>query len=93
MTNYGQEKQISIRHLHSIGEFESVQRLEQKVWESSDADVTPLTLTVALRAAGSMLIGAFDGAELIGFAFAFPSLENGKPGFHSHMLAVDPRYR
>jgi predicted GNAT superfamily acetyltransferase len=93
MTNYGQEKQISIRDLHSIGEFESVQRLEQKVWESSDADVTPLTLTVALRAAGSMLIGAFDGAELIGFAFAFPSLENGKPGFHSHMLAVDPRYR
>jgi predicted GNAT superfamily acetyltransferase len=40
-----------------------------------------------------MLIGAFDDRRLVGFAFAFPSLEQGRIGFHSHMLAVDPGYR
>lgn len=92
-TDSEQQRPINIRDLDAIEEFEMVRRLEQRVWELSDADVTPLTLTIALRAAGSMLIGAFDGAELIGFAFAFPSLENGCAGFHSHMLAVDPSYR
>ena len=68
-------------------------RLEKEVWGLADPDVTPITLAVALKAAGSMLIGALDGRELVGFALAFPSLERGRIGFHSHMLAVRPSYR
>jgi predicted GNAT superfamily acetyltransferase len=93
MSKTAPQSPVSIRDLDTIDEFESVRRLEKKVWELSDADVTPLTLTIALRAAGSMLIGAFDGDDLIGFAFAFPSFEHGSTGWHSHMLAVDPAYR
>lgn len=90
--NFRQSK-LSIRDLESIADLERMQRLEKKVWGLADADVTPLTLSVALRAAGSILVGAFDDQELVGFALAFPSLENGRIGFHSHMLAVDPEYR
>ena len=68
-------------------------RLEKEVWGLADVDVTPLTLAVALKAAGSLLIGAFDGRELVGFALAFPSLEKGRTGFHSHMLAVRSSHR
>ena len=84
---------ISIRDLNTISDIEPMLRLEKEVWGLDDADVTPLTLTVALKAAGSIVIGAFEGREMVGFAFAFPSFEHGKVGLHSHMLAVRPSHR
>ncbi len=84
---------ITIRDLETIAELEPMLRLEKQVWGLADADVTPLTLAVAMKAAGGMLIGAFDSRELVGFALAFPSLEDGRIGFHSHMLAVRPTHR
>ena len=82
---------IAIRDLDAISDLKSAIDLEKEVWDFDDADVTPLTLAVATRAAGSIWIGAFDGSELIGFAFAFPSLHGGATGrlqFHSHTLAT-----
>jgi predicted GNAT superfamily acetyltransferase len=84
---------IFIRDLETISDIEPMLRLEKEVWGLDDADVTPLTLTVALKAAGSIVIGAFEGLELVGFALAFPSIEQGKVGLHSHMLAVRPSHR
>ncbi|SRR5581483_4241652 len=84
---------VIIRDIESLGELERVLRLEKEVWGLADADVTPLTLAIALRAAGSIVIGAFDGSGLVGFALAFPSLEQGRVSFHSHMLAVHPSRR
>ena len=83
----------TIRDLEDISEIEPMLRLEQEVWGLDEADVTPVTLVVALKAAGSILLGAFEGRELVGFAMAFPSLEQGKIGLHSHMLAVRPSHR
>jgi predicted GNAT superfamily acetyltransferase len=84
---------ISIRDLETISDIEPMLRLEKEVWGLHDADVTPLTLTVALKAAGGIVVGAFEGLELVGFALAFPSFEQGKVGLHSHMLAVRPSHR
>jgi predicted GNAT superfamily acetyltransferase len=81
---------IVIREIASITELEAVLRLEKEVWAFEDADVTPLTLAVAMKAAGSIWLGAFSKDALLGFAFAFPSLEEGRLRFHSHTLAVDP---
>jgi predicted GNAT superfamily acetyltransferase len=67
--------------------------LEKETWEADDRDVTPLALAVATRAAGAMWIGAFDKDQLVGFAFALPSLEHGRTAFHSHMLGVRPSHR
>ena len=94
---------LRIRELSSIDDFEQVLRLEKEVWESSEADITPLALAVATENAGSIWLGAFDGDHLIGFAFAFPSVHRhpvtpsnsapGPVGFHSHLLAVREPYR
>ena len=83
----------AIRDLETRADLESVLRLEKEVWGLDDADVIPLTLAVALKAAGSMWLGAFDDNQLVGFALAFPSLEGGTAGFHSHMLAVRASHR
>ena len=84
---------ISIRDLDSVADLQLARAIEREVWESADSDITSLTLAVATRAAGSMWLGAFDGSDLIGFAFALPSLERGGLGFHSHMLGVRSTHR
>jgi len=84
---------ISIRDLDSLDDLECMLHLEKEVWGLADADVTPLTLAVAMRAAGSIVVGAFDESQLVGFALAFPSFENRRVALHSHMLAVRPSYR
>ena len=84
---------ISIRDLETLADLDCALRLETEVWKLEDADVTPLTLAVATRAAGSIWVGAFDDSQLVGFAFAFPSLEQGRIGFHSHLLAVRASHR
>ena len=87
------KSEIVIRDLETLRDMQCALRLEREVWGLKDADVTPLTLAVATRAAGSIWLGAFDGDELVGFAFAFPSFEQSKIGFHSHMLAVRVSHR
>ena len=84
---------IAIRDLESVADLQLAMALEREVWESADADVTSLTLAVATRAAGAIWLGAFDRSDLIGFAFALPSIEHGGLGFHSHMLGVRSSHR
>src|SRR5262250_383397 len=88
MVSPGQHSSVVIRDLETIADLENVQRLEKEVWGFENADVTPIALAVAMKAAGSLWLGAFDGETLAGFAFAFPSLEHGRLGLHSHTLAV-----
>src|SRR2546427_2637864 len=84
---------IVIRDLHSLDDLRKVEALEQEVWGLSDRDVLPLTMIVATKEAGSIWLGAFDGAELVGFAFGFLGMEDGQVMVHSHMLAVRDAYR
>jgi predicted GNAT superfamily acetyltransferase len=81
--------QIAIRELASIADLRRAIALERQIWGLHDADLTPLTTAIASRAAGAFWLGAFDGQELVGIAYAFPSLHDGRAGFHSHLLAVD----
>lgn len=84
---------IAVCDLDSVADLQLAMRLEREVWESADADVTSLTLAVATRTAGAIWLGAFDRSELIGFAFALPSIEHDGLGFHSHMLGVRSSHR
>jgi len=84
---------LLIRELESIPDLLLAVQLEKEVWGLNDADVTPLTTAIASRAAGAFWLGAFEGADLIGVAYAFPSLHDGRTGFHSHLLAVRSSHR
>jgi Uncharacterized conserved protein len=92
-------RDLVIRDLDTIADLRSAIELEKEVWSSEDADVTPLSIAIATRAAGSLWIGAFDGAELVGFAFAFLGLNSSldtaanRVQLHSDILAVRNSYR
>jgi chorismate synthase len=84
---------LTIRDLEGFDDLKQVEAVEREVWGSDDRDTLPLTLIIASKAAGSLWIGAFDGAHLVAFAFALPAIEHGRLALHSHMLAVRPSYR
>jgi predicted GNAT superfamily acetyltransferase len=84
---------ISIRDLESFEDLQKAEALEREVWGLADLDVLPMTMAVATKTAGSIWVGAFDGAELVGFAFGFLGLDRGQLMVHSHMLAVRESHR
>jgi predicted GNAT superfamily acetyltransferase len=84
---------LTIRKLAGAADLELVQTLEKKIWNLADIDVLSLTWAIASVEAGAIWIGAFDGEKLVGFAFAFPGISDGRVGFHSHQLGVSAEYR
>ena len=84
---------VTIRDLQTFEDLKQMDEVEREVWGLSDIDTTPLTLVIATKEAGSIWVGAFDGTKLVGFAFGFLGLENGRLIVHSHMLAVREPYR
>jgi predicted GNAT superfamily acetyltransferase len=84
---------IVIRNLETIEDLRKIEPVEKEVWGLAERDSAPMTLLIAHKEAGAILIGAFDGDKLLGFAFGFLALEHGHLFVHSHMLAVLPKYR
>ena len=87
------ESSIIIREIEADAELRAVEELQKEVWGIPDLDVVPLTQMVAAQVAGGVLLGAFDGKVLVGFAYGFVGCEHGQMTHHSHMLAVKPDYR
>jgi predicted GNAT superfamily acetyltransferase len=86
-------KNIVIRDLTSFHDLEQAEAVEREVWGLADRDAMPMTLAIAIKEAGSVWVGAFDGPKLAGFAFAFLGMEHGHLILHSHLLAVREAYR
>src|SRR6266508_2292718 len=84
---------IVIRDIAGDAEMRAVEELQKEVWRIPDLDVVPLSHLVAAKAAGGVLLGAFDRKTLIGFVYGFVSQEHRTVAHHSHMLAVKPAYR
>jgi predicted GNAT superfamily acetyltransferase len=59
---------IGIRDIASIEEMGAVEELQREVWRCADVDVVPRMMLHPAREVGGTLVGAFDGARLVGFA-------------------------
>ena len=84
---------ILVRPCHGIGEFQACVQVEREVWKSSDIDVVPIPLFVVASETGGQVLGAFHGADLVGFTLAIAGWRARKPFLHSHMTAVLDGYR
>lgn len=84
---------IVIRKCHSLEEMRACFALQKEVWNFSDAELVPVRLFVVGEKIGGQVIGAYDGEELVGFAFALPGYRGGHPYLHSHMVGVRKSYR
>ena len=84
---------ITIRKCESMEELQACVTLQKEVWNFDDVDLVPLRMFVVSRKIGGQIIGAFDGNELVGFAFSIPGTRSGHSYLHSHMLAVRQSWR
>jgi predicted GNAT superfamily acetyltransferase len=84
---------IAIRDIETISEMREVESLQQAAWRFDDRDIVPLAMLIATREVGAILVGAFDGPLLVGFAYSFVGREDEHLVQHSHMLAVTPSHR
>ncbi|MGB6112904.1 MAG: GNAT family N-acetyltransferase [Acidobacteriaceae bacterium] len=86
-------EKIEVRKIVSIPDMEACVQLQQAVWQFRDLDIVPRRMFAVANAIGGQVLGAWAGEQLIGYALAIPGLRDGRPYFHSHMLAVAPEFR
>jgi predicted GNAT superfamily acetyltransferase len=84
--------EIVIRHCHGLDELKLCFTLQQRVWGETELDV-PLPLFVVAAETGGQVLGAFDGAQMVGFTLALPGYRDKQPFLHSHMTAVLETHR
>jgi predicted GNAT superfamily acetyltransferase len=86
-----------IRLLETPEEMTAVEELQRAVWPGSETEIVPAHLLITTVHNGGLVMGAFDGDQLVGFIFGFPGLESLPDGPHpkhcSHMLGVLPAHR
>ncbi len=85
--------EVLVRHCHGLAEFEACLRVQQQVWRGADLDVVPLPLFVVAAETGGQVLGAFAGAQIVGFTMAVAGVRGGRTFLHSHMTAVLEPYR
>ncbi|HXQ26187.1 MAG TPA: GNAT family N-acetyltransferase [Candidatus Acidoferrales bacterium] len=91
MTQSRATREIEIRHCASLAEYDECIRLAKLVWGGDI--VVPSPIFVVAHHTGGQVLGAFDGATLVGFTLALAAMRAGKPYLHSHMTAVLPEFR
>ncbi|WP_089408390.1 GNAT family N-acetyltransferase [Granulicella rosea] len=85
--------EIRIEVLDTLPAFERCVELQLATWGYDGGDVIPRKMFLVAHKIGGMVLGAFDGDVMIGFAMGLPGFRKGVPYLHSHMLAVLPEYR
>ncbi|HWZ97962.1 MAG TPA: acetyltransferase [Candidatus Dormibacteraeota bacterium] len=84
---------IVVRKCEALEEFRECVRLQREIWEENDLEVEPATLFIVAANTGGQVIGAFDGARLVGYTLALAGVRHGVPYLHSHMTGVLLKYR
>ena len=80
---------MEIRTLHTLEEFQRCVDIQKEVWGFDDPyDIVPLPLLVVSERNDGIVLGAFEGSEMIGFVYSLPGTHKGQKVQWSHMLAV-----
>jgi predicted GNAT superfamily acetyltransferase len=85
---------ITLRDLTTVDDLRRVPVLEQRVWQYPTADeLIPVAILAASVRRGAIVIGAFDGDDMVGVVYSMPAIRRGCLSHWSHVLGVLPEYR
>jgi predicted GNAT superfamily acetyltransferase len=84
---------LTFRDLATLDEFAQVVELERHIWGPGYDEVVPVPILAVSVHRGGILIGAFEGARMVGFVYSLPGIKDGKPTQWSHMAGVVAEYR
>lgn len=83
-------EEIHVKRLHTVEELHQFQQLEQEIWNRSAISTPQL---VAAINNGGIILGAYEGEELVGINYAFPGFHSGSVYLYSLLLGVKRKYR
>jgi predicted GNAT superfamily acetyltransferase len=84
---------IAVRECTTVEEFDACVRLQREVFGLPDLEISPRRHLIVVRTAGGFTLGAFAGAELVGFALQQVALHRGRLSGYSHMAAVAEKFQ
>jgi chorismate synthase len=81
---------LRLRRLETPEECRAVEEVQRVAWGFSTDGPVPSAIQRAIAHNGGLLLGAYEGANLVGFALGFLGREGSKLYHYSHMTAVRP---
>ncbi len=83
-------KSLAFRELVTADQLAALPPFEARIW-GGGGDLVSVNMLVATVGEGGVALGAFDGDEIVGAVYGFPTSEPHV--LHSHYMAVDQRWR
>lgn len=88
------DAQVFIRALSGVKEQNYARAIFDEVWPTDEGTQITANLLQAMVHNGTYVSGVFVDDEVVGAAFAFPGVDEGRHlHLHSHMAAVKEKYR
>jgi predicted GNAT superfamily acetyltransferase len=88
------DESITIRSPSSLEEFQACHQVQQAAWNFPDRLIIPYTQLVTVQHNGGVVLGAFDGSQLVGFVFGYLGRRAGGPLYlFSQRMGVLPAYQ
>jgi predicted GNAT superfamily acetyltransferase len=84
---------VVVRKCTTLPEFEACVTLQRQVWGEEDLEIEPVTGFLVASETGGQVIGAFDGARLVGYTLGVIGYRDGVIFIHSHHTGVHHDYR
>lgn len=88
------EERITIRPLETQGEFRACHTVQREAWAFPDLLIIPYTQLITIHHNGGAVLGAFDGARLVGFVYGFLAQQGNQPLYlFSQRMGVLPSHQ
>jgi predicted GNAT superfamily acetyltransferase len=84
---------LRIAMCESVAECHACEDLQTAVWGGGEREIIPYDILRAIGYAGGTVLGAWDGARIVGMALSFVAWGTAGAYHHSHLLGVLPEYR
>ena len=86
-------KRLAARPLVTPSEFEAAEEVQLSAWGKSERAVTPKEIMIAIQDNGGLVLGAFEGEKVVGYAVMLPGYDNGRVYMYSHQTGVLKDYQ
>ncbi len=86
--NTARDNRLVVRECTTVEEFDACVRLQREVFGLPDLEISPRRHLIVSRSAGGWVLGAFEGARLVGFVLHLAAARGAQVFGYSHMMAV-----
>ena len=84
---------LVVRPLETPGEFEQAEGVQMSAWGMGPLGAAPKEVMIAANDNGGLVLGAFEGKRMVGFALTLVGYRGGSVYMYSHMTGVAKDYQ